>query len=61
MERARLGEQDASPVDAAVVVAEARDALAAEMRHSALLLGWTLGLMGGVALLLLLLTTRFGS
>ena len=35
--------------------------LAAEIRHSALLLGGALGLMGCFALLLLLLTTRFGS
>ena len=61
MDRARLGEPDGPPVDAAVVIAESRDALAAEMRHSALLLGWALGLMGSVAVLLLVLTTRFGS
>lgn len=36
------------------------DPLAAEMRHSALLLGWTLGLMGLFAVGLLVLTTRFG-
>lgn len=35
--------------------------LAAEIRHSALLLGGSLGLMGSFALLLLLLTTRLGS
>jgi hypothetical protein len=35
--------------------------LVAEIRHSALLLGGALGLMGCFALLLLLLTTRFGS
>jgi len=35
--------------------------LASEIRHSALLLGGALGLMGCFALLLLLLTTRFGS
>ena len=34
--------------------------LADEMRHSALLLGWTLGLMSTVAVVLLVLTTRFG-
>ena len=36
-------------------------ALAAEIRHSALLLGGSLGLMGTFAVLLLLLTTRVGS
>lgn len=35
--------------------------LAEEIRHSALLLGGALGLMGTFALVLLLLTTRFGS
>jgi hypothetical protein len=35
--------------------------LAAEIRHSAYLLGGALGLMGSFALLLLLLTARFGS
>ena len=35
--------------------------LAAEIRHSALLLGGALGLMGSFALLLLLLTARLGS
>jgi hypothetical protein len=39
----------------------AQSLLAAEIRHSALLLGGALGLMGCFALLLLLLTTRFGS
>jgi hypothetical protein len=39
----------------------AESLLAAEIRHSALLLGGALGLMGCVALLLLLLTTRLGS
>jgi hypothetical protein len=36
-------------------------ALAAEIRHSVLLLGGALGLMGSFAALLLLLTTRLGS
>jgi hypothetical protein len=36
-------------------------ALAAEIRHSALLLGGALGLMGSFAGLLLLLTARLGS
>jgi hypothetical protein len=36
------------------------DPLADEMRHSALLLGGALGLMGLFALVLLLVTTRFG-
>ena len=36
-------------------------ALAAEIRHSALLLGGALGLMGSFAVTLLLLTTRLGS
>ena len=35
--------------------------LAEEIRHSALLLGLALGVMGSFALLLLFLTTRFGS
>ncbi len=35
--------------------------LGAEIRSSALLIGGALGLMGCFALLLLLLTTRFGS
>ena len=35
--------------------------LAVEIRHSAMLLGGALGLMGAFALLLLLLTTRLGS
>jgi hypothetical protein len=39
----------------------ATGALAAEIRHSALLLGGALGLMGSFALLLLLLTARLGS
>ncbi len=64
MDRARLGEPDGSPTEAAVVgehpVASAGDLLADEMRHSALLLGWALGSMGLVAILLLVLTTRFG-
>lgn len=34
--------------------------LAAEIRHSALLLGGALGLMGSFALVLLVLTTRVG-
>jgi hypothetical protein len=50
-------------VPAAVSGAPAEPAespLAAEIRHSALLLGGALGLMGCFALLLLLLTARFG-
>jgi hypothetical protein len=43
----------------------ARDAssalLATEIRHSAMLLGGALGLMGTFAVVLLLLTARFGS
>jgi hypothetical protein len=39
----------------------AESPLAAEIRHSALLLGGALGLMGCFAVLLLLLTTRLGS
>jgi hypothetical protein len=35
--------------------------LAAEIRHSALLLGGALGLMGTFAVVLLLLTARLGS
>ena len=35
-------------------------ALAAEIRHSAYLIGGALGLMGSFAALLLFLTTRFG-
>ena len=35
-------------------------ALAAEIRHSAYLLGGALGFIGAFALLLLFLTTRFG-
>jgi len=35
--------------------------LAVEIRHSAMLLGGALGLMGSFALLLLLLTARLGS
>ena len=35
--------------------------LAVEIRHSILLLGWSLGLMGAFAVVLLLLTTRLGS
>ena len=34
--------------------------LAEEIRHSAMLLGGALGLMGAFALVLLVLTTRFG-
>ena len=64
MDRARLGEPEGSPAEAAVVgeppVASSGDLLADEMRHSALLLGWALGSMGLVAILLLVLTTRFG-
>ena len=63
MDRARLGEPDAprrETVAVGKVAAVPGDALADEMRHSALLLGWTLGLMGGLAVLLLVLTTRFG-
>jgi len=40
--------------------ASAADPLSDEMRHSALLLGWTLGSMGLLAVTLLLLTARFG-
>ena len=40
--------------------APAADPLSAEMRHSALLLGWALGSMGLLAVTLLLLTARFG-
>ena len=36
------------------------DPLAEEIRHSALLIGGALGLMGLFAVVLLLLTTRFG-
>jgi len=40
---------------------EPRDGtLAEEIRHSALLLGGALGLMGLIAVVLLVLTTRFG-
>ena len=64
MDRARPGEPDGPPTEAAVVgeppVASSGDLLADEMRHSALLLGWALGSMGLVAILLLVLTTRFG-
>ena len=35
-------------------------ALAAELRHSVLLLGGAMGLMGSFAVLLLLLSTRLG-
>lgn len=35
--------------------------LADEIRHSAMLLGGALGLMGAFALLLLVLSTRYGS
>lgn len=45
----------------APTVEPATGALAAEIRHSALLLGGALGLMGTFALLLLLLTARLGS
>jgi hypothetical protein len=41
-------------------VAASGDLLADEMRHSALLLGWALGSMGLLAVLLLVVTTRFG-
>lgn len=37
-----------------------RSALAAEIRHSAYLLGGALGFIGSFAMLLLFLTTRFG-
>lgn len=64
MDRARLGEPDAPPTEAAVVgeppTASPGDVLAEEIRHSALLLGWALGSMGVVAVLLLVITTRFG-
>ena len=65
MDRARLGEPDAPPTEAAVPVGEPAlavpgDPLADEIRHSALLLGGALGSMGLVALLLLVLTTRLG-
>jgi hypothetical protein len=60
MDRARLGEPDAPPPETAAVAGNVGDPLADEMRHSALLLGWALGLMGTVAVLLLVLTTRFG-
>ena len=51
------------PAAASGVPAEpvAESPLAAEIRHSALLLGGALGLMGCFALLLFLLTARFGS
>ncbi len=42
-------------------VEPAPGSLAVEIRHSAMLLGGALGLMGSFALLLLLLTTRLGS
>jgi hypothetical protein len=45
----------------APTVEPAPGTLAAEIRHSALLLGGALGLMGSFALLLLLLTARLGS
>jgi hypothetical protein len=67
MDRARLGEPDAPPTEAALLggpsatpVAASGDLLADEMRHSALLLGWALGSMGLLAVLLLVVTTRFG-
>ena len=65
MDRARLGEPDGPPTEAAVVgeppaAPSGARLLADEMRHSALLLGWALGSMGLVAILLLVLTTRFG-
>jgi hypothetical protein len=41
--------------------ADAGDPLGAEIRHSALLLGGALGLMGALALVLLLLTAGLGS
>ena len=37
-----------------------KNPLADEIRHSAILIGGALGLMGAFALLLLFLTTRFG-
>jgi hypothetical protein len=40
--------------------ADARDPLGAEIRHSALLLGGALGVMGLFALVLLLVTTGLG-
>jgi hypothetical protein len=45
----------------AVAPAAPANLLAVEIRHSVLLLGWSLGLMGSFAVLLLLLTTRLGS
>ena len=67
MDRARLGEPDGPPAEAAFVgeppaapVVTYGEVLADEMRHSALLLGWALGSMGSLAVLLLVLTTRFG-
>ncbi len=51
-------------MDRALPVDELRlrqaDPLADEIRHSALLLGGALGVMGLLALVLLLLTTRLG-
>lgn len=51
-------------MDRALPVDEAHlhqvDPLADEIRHSALLLGGALGLMGLVALVMLVLTTRLG-
>jgi hypothetical protein len=73
MDRARLGEPDAPPAEAALVgepsatllgspaaLVAPGDLLADEMRHSALLIGWALGSMGLLAVLLLVVTTRFG-
>jgi len=67
MDRARLGEPGASPPEAAApgelpttAVAAPGDLLADEMRHSALLLGWALGSMSLLAVLLLVITARFG-
>ena len=56
MDRALPGDDG----DAFGSAAPAVDPLSAEMRHSALLLGWALGSMGLLAVTLLLLTARFG-
>jgi hypothetical protein len=56
MDRALPGDDGSAGGSAA----PAADPLAAEMRHSALLLGWALGSMGLLAVTLLLLTARFG-
>jgi hypothetical protein len=51
----------ALPADEPVVLTDPpADALAEEIRHSAFLLAGALGLMGLVAVTLLVLTTRFG-